>query len=71
MQRNHHALWRMGNDGHMITGDNKRTASIVAEKIGIPLENVQAEVLPGNKSNAVKRLQEEEGKIVAWLGWYK
>ncbi len=62
------ALWRMGIDVHMITGDNKRTASIVAEKIGIPLENVQAEVLPENKSNAVKRLQEEEGKIVAMVG---
>jgi P-type Cu+ transporter len=61
------ALMRMGIDVHMITGDNKRTASIVAEKLGIPHENVQAEVLPENKSNAVKKLQ-EMGKIVAMVG---
>ena len=61
------ALVSMGIDVHMITGDNKRTASIVAENLGIPIANVQAEVLPENKSRAVKQLQ-DTGEVVAMVG---
>ena len=61
------ALARMGIDVHMITGDNKRTASIVAENLGIPIANVQAEVLPEHKSRAVKQLQ-DTGQVVAMVG---
>ena len=49
----------------MLTGDSKTTAQTVAGKLGI--DEVIAEVLPEDKSNAVKRLQ-EEGRFVAMAG---
>lgn len=49
----------------MITGDNKRTANSVGKKIGI--ENILSEVLPQDKSLAVKKLQ-ENGEVVAFIG---
>ena len=49
----------------MITGDNQRTAAAIARQIGI--EHVLAEVLPQEKANAVKRLQ-EQGQKVAFVG---
>ncbi|MBN9616722.1 MAG: copper-translocating P-type ATPase [Acidobacteriales bacterium 59-55] len=48
----------------MVTGDNPTTAAAVAAKFGIEHE---ADVLPGKKAEAVKRLQ-AEGKIVAMAG---
>jgi len=41
----------------MITGDNERTARAVAERVGIAPENVRAEVLPEEKSDAVEGIQ--------------
>ena len=61
------ALMRMGVRVYMITGDNKRTAAKVAGQLNIPEANVQAEVLPQNKSAAVKKLQ-GQGFIVAMVG---
>ncbi len=51
----------------MITGDNKRTAQAIAAQVGIPVEHVLAEVLPEEKANQVKRLQ-EQGLVVAFAG---
>jgi Cu+-exporting ATPase len=51
----------------MITGDNQRAAQAIAAQVGIPAENVLAEVLPEDKANQVKRLQ-EQGLVVAFAG---
>lgn len=49
----------------MVTGDRRATATKVARELGI--EQVEAEVLPGRKSEIVKQLQ-AEGRIVAVAG---
>ena len=49
----------------MITGDNQRTADAVASRVGI--HNVLAEVLPGEKADEVRRLQ-QSGQRVAMVG---
>ncbi|MEF8841213.1 MAG: heavy metal translocating P-type ATPase [Haloarculaceae archaeon] len=51
------ALRERGTDVMMITGDNERTAHAVAEEVGIDPENVHAEVLPEDKSDAVEEIQ--------------
>ncbi len=49
----------------MLTGDNLTTAKAVASRLGI--EEVEAEVLPDQKSAVVERLK-REGRIVAMAG---
>jgi Cu+-exporting ATPase len=49
----------------MLTGDNQTTALAVAQRLGI--SEVEAEVLPDNKGEIVKRLR-SEGRVVAMAG---
>jgi Cu+-exporting ATPase len=49
----------------MLTGDNRATAKAVSDKLGI--DDFVAEVMPEDKANAVKRLQ-QQGKVVAMAG---
>jgi Cu+-exporting ATPase len=49
----------------MLTGDNRTTAEAVAKRLGI--DQIQAEVLPEQKVEVVKRLQ-AEGRMVAMAG---
>jgi Cu+-exporting ATPase len=49
----------------MLTGDNRTTAEAVAQKLGI--DEVVAEVLPDQKAQAIKDLQ-DKGRIVAMAG---
>ncbi|MFA7081644.1 MAG: heavy metal translocating P-type ATPase [Bacteroidales bacterium] len=55
----------LGIDIYMLTGDNKTTAKLIAEKVGI--DNYKAESLPHQKAEFVRELQ-EKGKIVAMIG---
>jgi Cu+-exporting ATPase len=58
-------LREMGLSVVMLTGDNARTAQAVAEAVGIA--DVRAELLPHQKTDVVRALQ-EEGHIVAMVG---
>lgn len=50
----------------MITGDNKITAKAIAEELGI--KNVVSEVLPSQKQDQIKRIQQISKKVVAMVG---
>jgi Cu+-exporting ATPase len=49
----------------MLTGDSRSTAEVVARKLGI--DHFEAEVLPAEKSEVIRRLQ-KEGRVVAMAG---
>ena len=61
------ALKEMGIQTIMITGDNRRTAGAIAGQVGIPPENVLAEVLPQDKAREINRLK-EQGRVVGMVG---
>ena len=58
-------LQNMGVEVHMLTGDNYYTARAVAGQVGI--KSFKAEVLPSDKADFIKDLQ-EQGRIVAMVG---
>jgi Cu+-exporting ATPase len=51
----------------MLTGDHRRTASEVAQELGLSDNEFEAEVLPERKAEVIKKLQ-EQGRIVAMAG---
>ena len=58
-------LHKEGIEVVMLTGDSRKTAEAVASKLNI--DRVEAEVLPEQKAEIVKRLQ-DEGRVVAMAG---
>ncbi|KAL1694407.1 hypothetical protein GGG16DRAFT_47019 [Schizophyllum commune] len=50
-------LQKQGIETWMISGDNKKTASAVASQVGIPAQNVIADVLPTEKADKIEWLQ--------------
>lgn len=59
------ALHALGFNIAMITGDNARTAAVIARELGI--DQLVAEVLPDQKVAAIKKLRAEHGAI-AYVG---
>ncbi len=51
----------------LVTGDNRATAESIARQVGIAPENVFAQVRPDQKSEFVKKLQ-QQGERVAFVG---
>lgn len=58
-------LHTMGIQAAMLTGDNKKTAEYIAQKVGI--DRVIAQVLPADKAHHIELLQ-KEGYRVAMVG---
>lgn len=60
-------LQRQGLKTYLVTGDNALTAGSIAKQTGIKPENVFAEVRPEQKSEFVRKVQ-QQGERVAFIG---
>jgi Cu2+-exporting ATPase len=58
-------LGKLGIEVYMLTGDNAKTAAVVADSVGI--RHFKAQALPGDKADFVKQLQ-SEGRVVGMVG---
>jgi len=64
------AIEKMKSQGlkvYMLTGDSKRSASLIASQVGIEDDRIKAGVLPAQKSDFIKELQ-QQGEVVAMVG---
>jgi Cu+-exporting ATPase len=61
------ALRDLGLRPILLTGDNHSVAATVAAEVGIAPDDVIAQVLPAEKVDVVRRLQ-QQGRIVAMVG---
>lgn len=62
-----HSLHSLGIKVIMLTGDNQKSAQVIANQLEI--DQVIAEVLPGEKVNKIKELQSlKKGSVVAMVG---
>ncbi|HEX7860190.1 MAG TPA: cation-translocating P-type ATPase [Verrucomicrobiae bacterium] len=60
-------LLREGKKVYLVTGDNRQTAEAIAKQVGVPAENVRAEVRPEGKVEVIQKLQ-ASGERVAFAG---
>ncbi len=52
---------------YLVSGDNRQTSEAIAREVGIPQENVRAEVRPEGKVEFIRSLQ-KQGQHVAFVG---
>ncbi|MWV64814.1 heavy metal translocating P-type ATPase [Halorubrum sp. JWXQ-INN 858] len=57
-------LHRRGYEVMMLTGDNERTGRAIGEQLGIPDENVHAEVLPEDKADEIDAIQSDGSRAI-------
>jgi len=60
-------LQRQGKAVFLVTGDNPQTAAAIAAQVGMPQENVFADIRPEQKAELVQQLQ-SRGQRVAFVG---
>ena len=57
-------LHERGYEVMMLTGDNERTGRAIGEQLGIPEENVHAEVLPEDKADEIDAIQSDGSRAI-------